>query len=102
MKFPSDRYDEVTGKTRAEPETKMVLPPDPDDMNDQRAAWARVAVQAFMQQTGQTSEAEALGDLLVDLRHLVDRIDMEGRDPARFFARAEECYQVETEEETAE
>jgi rubredoxin len=38
------------------------LPPDPNNMNDNRAAWAAVALRAFMEVTG-TDEEDALVDL---------------------------------------
>lgn len=40
--------------------------------NQQRADAARLALDAFMQGTGQTDAWEALGDLLGDFMHLVD------------------------------
>jgi hypothetical protein len=48
------------------------LPPDPDGMNDDRAAWAGAALATFMHATG-TDEENALGDLLTDLMHWADR-----------------------------
>lgn len=48
------------------------LPADPEDMNEARAEWARVALDAFMQLTG-TDLCDAVSDLLCDLRHLCDR-----------------------------
>lgn len=48
------------------------LPPDPDNMNDSRAAWAGVALLAFMLETA-TDREDALGDLLADLMHWADR-----------------------------
>lgn len=48
------------------------LPPDPEDMNAMRAAWARVALRAFMD-VCRTDDEDALGDLLCDLMHLADR-----------------------------
>lgn len=52
--------------------TKPDLPPDPDGMNDRRAAWAGRAIAAFREATG-TDEEDALGDLLADLIHWSDR-----------------------------
>ncbi len=47
-------------------------PPDPDNLNDDRSAWAGTALAKFMQVTG-TDEEDALGDLLADLIHWCDR-----------------------------
>jgi hypothetical protein len=48
------------------------LPPDPDNRNDDRSAWAGSALAIFMQITG-TDKEDALGDLLADLMHWSDR-----------------------------
>lgn len=48
------------------------LPPDPENMNDNRAAWAGIALLAFIRETG-TDLEDALGDLLADLMHWSDR-----------------------------
>ena len=48
------------------------LPDDPDGQNNERAAWAKFAVEAFMWKTG-TDFEDALCDLLCDLMHLSDR-----------------------------
>ena len=55
---------------------KITLPADPENMNEARATWARAALQAFMIETGQDEEPEALGDLVADLLHLGDRIGL--------------------------
>ncbi len=47
------------------------LPPDPENMNGDRAEWA-AALRAFEAVTGADYE-EALGDLLCDLMHWSDR-----------------------------
>lgn len=52
------------------------MPPDPDEMNDSRAAWAQAAVTEFQRATG-TEDSDALADLLNGLLHLVDRRDHE-------------------------
>lgn len=52
--------------------TQSALPPDPEDMNDNRAAWANIAVRAFQAETG-TDDEDALSDLLADLMHWSDR-----------------------------
>ena len=48
------------------------LPPDPDGMNEDRAGWARQALEHFRNVTGSDAE-DALTDLLANLRHLCDR-----------------------------
>lgn len=48
------------------------LPPDPENMNDARAAWAAAALRCFSQETG-TDDEDALTDLLADLMHWSDR-----------------------------
>ena len=40
-------------------------------MNQQRAEWAEIAIQAFMNETGVDFE-DAIADLLCDIRHLCD------------------------------
>ena len=50
----------------------LTLPPDPDGKNNDRAAWAKVALDAFMKETG-TDLEDALCDLLCNLMHLSDR-----------------------------
>lgn len=67
-------------------------PPDIDGQNEERASWAKAAVQVFMEQTGVEYE-DALGDLLCDLMHLSDR------EPFDFDAalqRARSHYAAET------
>ena len=48
------------------------LPPDPDNMNADRAEWAAAALRHFQCTTG-TDYEDALGDLLCDLMHWCDR-----------------------------
>lgn len=50
----------------------MTLPPDPEQMNDARADWAEVAIEAFMAETG-TDPENAISDLIANLHHLSDR-----------------------------
>jgi hypothetical protein len=52
------------------------LPADPEDMNDDRAQWAAVALREFQRATG-TEDDDALSDLLCDLMHWCDRNDCE-------------------------
>jgi hypothetical protein len=71
------------------------LPPDPESMNENRAAWARQALAAFIAATGADWD-DALADLLCDLMHLCDRcgvaFDCE-------MARAKCHYEAETASE---
>jgi hypothetical protein len=68
------------------------LPPDPDNMNDARAAWARNALATFIQDTG-TDQEDALGDLLADLMHWCDR---DNYDFGAALERARGHYDAET------
>ena len=52
------------------------LPPDPDNMNDDRAEWAASALRQFQCVTG-TDYEDALRDLLGDLMHWCDRNDFD-------------------------
>lgn len=72
------------------------LPPDPDGMNDDRAAWAGSAVAAFVQVT-ETDQEDALGDLLADLMHWSDRNNY---DFDAALDRARWHYEAETVGET--
>jgi hypothetical protein len=63
--------------------TGTALPPDPDGRNPRRAQVAAAAADTYCtltrQQTLHDSDpAEALSDLLGDLRHLVDRLREQG------------------------
>ena len=67
-------------------------PIDTNVQNEDRARWAKAALQAFMGETG-VDYGDALGDLLCDLMHLSDR------EPFDFDAaleRARDHYAVET------
>lgn len=68
------------------------LPPDPENMNDERADWAESALQAFEART-HTDREDALGDLLGDLMHWADRNNF---DFDAAFDRAKSCYRQET------
>lgn len=68
------------------------LPADPDGVNDQRAYWAGVAIDAFQKATG-TDREDVLCDLLTDLMHWADRQDF---DFEAAFWRAEDHYREET------
>jgi len=73
------------------------LPPDPEGRNDERAAWAKTALEAFMAET-RTDDGDAIADLLADLMHLCDR------QPARFggFEAELERARMHYAEETTE
>lgn len=73
------------------------LPPDPEGMNDRRAAWAERAVAAFIEETG-TDRGDAVTDLLCDLMHWCDRND---REFSAALTRAGRHYSEETEGETS-
>ncbi len=67
------------------------LPPDPESMNDDRAAWASEALERFQAVTG-TDREDSLADLLCDLMHWSDRnnFDFEAAlDRARWHYSAE-------------
>lgn len=72
--------------------TNMPLPPDPEAMNDSRAAWAGQAIDHFAFTTG-TDKEDALSDLLADLMHWCDRQQVSFD---RELARAREHYEAET------
>ena len=77
---------------------KKRLPADPEGMNDDRAAVAYSALEAFQGLTGTDTE-DAVSDLLCDLMHWCDRNSDEGFDGALTRARAyyaEETYVEET------
>jgi hypothetical protein len=71
------------------------LPPDPQNLNDERAACADAALNTFRGCT-RTDVEDALADLLADLLHWSDRND-EDFDAA--LARARLNYRAETEGE---
>lgn len=79
-----------------------MLPPDPEMMNDKRAAWAWKALEAFMDATG-TDPHDAVADLLCDLMHVCDRF-REEPDVGDFeeqLDRARGYYREETWEDEA-
>jgi hypothetical protein len=73
-------------------ETTNNLPPDPEEMNDLRAAWAGAALCQF-RTCCRTDYEDALGDLLCDLMHWADRANFDF-DAALFRARMH--YEAET------
>jgi hypothetical protein len=50
----------------------LIIPPDPEGLNDDRATWAGAAIAAF-QQANRTDDEDVLSDLLADLMHWADR-----------------------------
>src|SRR5258706_116142 len=68
------------------------LPPDPEGMNDKRAAWGERAIVEFQKATG-TDREDALSDLLADLFHWCDR---NGFDFEHELERARGHYDEET------
>lgn len=54
------------------------LPPDPERMNDHRAAWAEEALDAFAACTG-TDGYDTVPDLLCDIMHFMDRAYPNGK-----------------------
>jgi hypothetical protein len=74
-----------------------VIPPDPENMNADRAKWAATALRAFRKATGADAE-EALGDLLCDLMHWSDRNNF---DFDAALDRARMHYEAETARDEA-
>jgi hypothetical protein len=56
------------------------LPPDPEEMNDQRAAWAQESLEQFASETRYRPEdrdwEEIVSDFLSNVRHFCDRTDV--------------------------
>lgn len=69
------------------------IPPDPEDMNDERSEWAEQALDLFIGFTG-CDEQDALCDLLANLAHLCDR---KGWSMENELRRARMHYKDETE-----
>ena len=72
------------------------VPPDPDEQNDSRAAWAHAAILAFERET-QTDREDALCDLLCDLMHWADRAPFSFSNE---LDRARQHYAAETDGES--
>jgi len=68
------------------------LPPDPDQMNDDRSEWAQAALSAFIVET-RTDKEDAVADLLADLMHWCDRNKLEFDHELN---RARDHYRAET------
>jgi hypothetical protein len=75
----------------------MMLPPDPEMMNDERAAWAWKAIEMFMDVTG-CDESAALADLMCNLMHACDRFRDEIGGFDEQLDRARGFYREETSE----
>lgn len=76
-------------------------PPDPDEQNNDRAQWAYETLREFNRQTG-VDLADSVGDLLADLAHFLDRLNLElfGGEPltmASAIRRARMHYEEETD-----
>ena len=71
---------------------KKVIPPDPENMNDDRAEWAAASLRHFQCTTG-TDYDDALCDLLCDLMHWCDRHEFEFESA---LSRARNHYAAET------
>jgi hypothetical protein len=79
------------------PMCKWKLEKDMKKLNDDRASWARTALVAFGNTTGQNIEDEAevmLYDLIIDLAHWCDRNDVSLADQ---LDHAKRLYAAETE-----
>jgi hypothetical protein len=84
--------------------TNIPLPPDPEEMNDRRSAWAGEAITVFMRATGSDLE-DAVSDLIADIRHWCDRhgIPFEVElDRARFHYEAETLADDQPDQEDAD
>lgn len=75
----------------------MSLPPDPENLNNERAEWAHCALDLFAGRTGlseaDTKEGTTLADLLADLMHWCDRYAV---DFNAMLERARNHYEEET------
>lgn len=85
-----------TATKQTRPPTKP-LPPDPEGRNDDRAAWANTAVEAFAAEVfhlfADREDCDmVLGDLLCDLRHWCDRM---GLDFYKILTRSDHHYAEE-------
>lgn len=67
----------------------------PYPMNASRALWARLALEAFAEETGAELIEQALGDLIADLGHLCDE---QGLDFLHLAARGIATWKIEQED----
>lgn len=72
------------------------LPPDPDSMNERRAAWAGECIARLSELTGAEYGQEALGDLVCNLFHWGDRNGIPANEMQNIFASRFRMYQEET------
>ena len=68
------------------------LPPDPDNLNDDRAHWAGVCIDSMADLTGCEQGQEALGDLLTNMFHWCDRNGLGRRDAEPVRPRASHVH----------
>ena len=73
----------------------IMLPPDPDGQNGDRAGWAQKALAAFKEET-HCDDEDTLCDLLCDLMHQCDR---DGVSFDEQLDRARSHYKVEIDPE---
>lgn len=76
------------------PPTALVLPPDPEEANERGASDALAAITSYALAAGNETMDEAIGDLLCNMHHAVDRL---GLDWDELIARADNYYADETE-----
>jgi hypothetical protein len=86
----------MSKETRNKPTTKPTLPPDPDNMNDDRAAWADVCIHLMSELTGCEPGQEALGDLMCNLFHWGDRNGITPDEMVNLFMSRKRMYHDET------
>ena len=72
------------------------LPPDPDEMNDDRAMWADACINLMADMTGCERGQEALGDLVCNLFHWGDRNGITPDEMWAIFESRREMYRQET------
>lgn len=82
------------------PPRNSEVPPDPEGKNEERAQWALDTVRFFQMLTG-ADNCYAIGDLLCDIQHMLDRYggydpDSYTHDLAAAIACAQAMYDVET------
>jgi hypothetical protein len=76
-------------------DAELPLPPDPENLNDDRAGWAQAAIASFIDKT-KSDDCDAISDLLADIAHYCDR---NGFDMKEELRRAAFHYHAETDGE---
>lgn len=76
--------------------SKHVMPPDPDGINNDRAAWAGECIQLMADITGCEPGQEALGDLVCNLFHWGDRNGIPPDEMRNIIENRFEMYRQET------